>query len=311
MTPISRCDWEQCGKGLVGSGSGGQSARPQPASGGHLFLDRRSPSLPHLLVRGVLNCPHPRPGRRPRIVCCVPDQIFADPRLAAIYDDIDGDRADLDHYEAIVEELGARSVLDIGCGTGVLACRLARRGITMIGLDPALASLAVARTKPGADRITWLVGDATMHPSVVVDAVTMTGNVAQVFLDDEEWSAVLVGVRRVLCDGGHLVFETRDPSFRGWEEWTRERSISVRDTIAGPVECWVELTKVELPLVSFRHSFRFLDGGDIVTSDSTLRFRDRDEIAALLAAVGFAVEDVRDAPDRPGREFVFIARSIS
>ena len=77
----------------------------------------------------------------------MPDQIFADPRLAAIYDDIDGDRADLDHYEAIVDKLGARSVLDIGCGTGVLACRLARRGVTMIGLDPAHASLAVARAK--------------------------------------------------------------------------------------------------------------------------------------------------------------------
>lgn len=222
---------------------------------------------------------------------------------------IDGDRADLDHYEAVVDELGARSVLDIGCGTGVLACRLAQRGLTVIGVDPALASLAVARTKRGADRITWLVGDATMLPSVAVDAVTMTGNVAQVFLDDEEWSAVLVGVRRVLGDAGRLVFETRDPSLRGWEEWTRERSISVTATTAGPVEHWVEVTKVELPLVSFRHSFRFLDGGDIVTSDSTLRFRDRDEIAASLAATGFTVEDVRDAPDRPSRELVFIARS--
>ena len=55
----------------------------------------------------------------------------------------------------------------------------------------------LARTKPGADRITWLPGDATTLPSVVVDAVTMTGNVAQVFLHDEEWSAVLAGVRRV------------------------------------------------------------------------------------------------------------------
>ena len=46
--------------------------------------------------------------------CRVPDQIFADPRLAAIYDDIDGDRDELNHYEAIVEELGALSVLDFG-----------------------------------------------------------------------------------------------------------------------------------------------------------------------------------------------------
>ncbi|MEK7424435.1 MAG: hypothetical protein AAB131_11420 [Actinomycetota bacterium] len=35
------------------------------------------------------------------------DQIFADPRLAAIYDDFNRDRFDLDHYEAIVDELGA------------------------------------------------------------------------------------------------------------------------------------------------------------------------------------------------------------
>lgn len=251
------------------------------------------------------------PDVRPPIVRYVPDQIFADPRLAAIYDDFNRDRSDLDHYEAIVDELGANSVLDIGCGTGVLACRLARRGITMIGLDPALASLDVARRKAGADRITWQLGDATMLPSVVVDVVTMTGNVAQVFVRDEEWSATLVGVRRVLREGGHFVFETRDPSFRGWEEWTRDLSISVSNTVVGRVEHWVELTNVELPLVSFRHGFRFLDSGDIVTSDSTLRFRDRDEIAESLAATGFTVEDVRDAPDRPGREFVFIARSIS
>jgi len=238
----------------------------------------------------------------------VPDPIFADPRLAAIYDDLDGDRTDLDHYDAIVDELVARSVLDIGCGTGALACRLAQRGIAVIGLDPARASLDVARTKPGADRVTWLEGDVSVLPAVVVDLVTMTGNVAQVFVDDGEWSDVLGGVRGVLRDGGHLVFETRDPSFRAWEEWTRDLSISVRDTIGGPVEHWVELTKVDVPLVSFRHTFRFLDGGDMVTSDSTLRFRERDEIAASLSAAGFAVDDVRNAPDRPGREFVFIAR---
>ena len=34
-----------------------------------------------------------------RIVRMMPDAIFDDPRLAAIYDDIDGDRSDLNHYE--------------------------------------------------------------------------------------------------------------------------------------------------------------------------------------------------------------------
>ncbi len=74
-----------------------------------------------------------------------PDLIFSDPRLAEIYDDLDGDRDDLDFYETIIAELGASSVLDIGCGTGALACRLAQRGLDVTGLDPAAASLDVAR----------------------------------------------------------------------------------------------------------------------------------------------------------------------
>jgi hypothetical protein len=44
----------------------------------------------------------------------VPDPIFGHPRLAAIYDFIDDDRSDLDAHVAIVEKLGAQSVLDIG-----------------------------------------------------------------------------------------------------------------------------------------------------------------------------------------------------
>ena len=240
----------------------------------------------------------------------MPDRIFDDPRLAAIYDEIDGDRRDLDHYEAILHEIGARSVLDIGCGTGVLGYRLSARGITVTGVDPAEASLDVARSKPGAGRITWLLGDATTLPLLAVDAVTMTGNVAQVFVSDGEWSAMLSGTHAALRNGGHLVFETRDPSYQGWEEWTREQSVSVSATVAGRVEHWVEVTEVALPLVSFRHTFRFIDAGDLVTSDSTLRFRDRDEITATLAVNGFMIDDVRDAPGRPGREFVVISHSM-
>jgi len=65
---------------------------------------------------------------------------------------------------------------------------------------------------------------------------------------------------------------------------------------------------VKLPLVTFRWTFIFVADGSVLTSDSTLRFRERFEIERDLAAHGFEVEGVRDAPDRPGREFVFIAR---
>jgi len=178
----------------------------------------------------------------------VPDPIFADPRLAAIYDDLDGVRDDLDFYVALAE--------------------------------------------------------------TTVGAVTMTGNVAQVLLDDEDWLSALRSIRLRLSPGGQLIFETRDPAACAWERWNRSASFA-RTGISGigTVESWVELLDVALPFVSFRWTFRFVDTGELLTSDSTLRFRDRAEIETTLGQCGFGVVEVLDAPDRPGAELVFVASS--
>jgi SAM-dependent methyltransferase len=236
------------------------------------------------------------------------DDIFDDPRLAAMYDPLDPDRSDLDVYVAIADELGARRVLDVGCGTGTFALMLAGRGLEVTGVDPAKASLDVARAKPGAERVSWIHGDASALPALEVDLATMTGNAAQAIVDKHMWDGTLRGVFETLRPGGHFVFETRDPAYEAWREWTRDASHEISEIEGvGPVENWAELTAVELPLVTFRWTFVF-PNGDVLTSDSTLRFRERDEVHADLTMHGYVVDDVRDAPDRPGRELVFVAR---
>ena len=239
----------------------------------------------------------------------VPDAIFDDPRLARVYDPLDPDRGDLDVYVDLVEELDARSVLDVGCGTGTFACMLVRRGVRVTAVDPARASLDVARAKPGADAVAWLLGDATTLAPLSVDAAFMTANVAQVFLTDDDWAATLRGIRSALRPGGVLVFETRNPARRAWEEWTPELTRTVVDVPeVGVVESWEEVTVVDGPLVSLRSMTAFRRDDVVLESTSTLRFRDQSEIEDSLVRGGFELIEIRDAPDRPGREFVFLSR---
>ncbi|EHR62984.1 class I SAM-dependent methyltransferase [Saccharomonospora cyanea] len=238
----------------------------------------------------------------------MPDALYADPRLAPLHDPLDPDRSDLDPYLAMAEEFGARRVLDVGCGTGTFACLLAEHGFDVIGVEPAAASLDVARAKPFADRVRWLHGDATVVPALSADLATMTANVAQVFLTDEEWHATLRAVHTALRPGGRLVFETRDPAVRAWTGWTRERTSTEADVPGvGTVRAWCEVLGVAEPLVSFRWTYVFDADGTTLTSDSTLRFRTREEVERSLQAAGYRVAEVRDAPDRPGRELVFVA----
>ncbi len=229
--------------------------------------------------------------------------------LAALYDPLEGDRDDLLPYLDHAIGSGARTVLDIGCGTGVFALMLADRGIKVVGVDPDADSLHVARAKPGADRVRWIHGDATAAlPGWSADVATMTANVAQAILTDPEWTATLSGAFAALRPGGELMFETRDPDRRAWQDWTRAGTESTAEVAGiGPVTGWVETLGVRWPLVDFVDAVRLPDGREI-SYRHQLRYRGRAEVENNLNAAGFELLEVRDAPDRPGREFVFLAR---
>jgi SAM-dependent methyltransferase len=240
---------------------------------------------------------------------------FTDPRMAAVYDALGPGRADTDFYLELAAELAASSIADIGCGTGLLACDLARRGHAVTGVDPAAAMLEVARHRPGAQRVRWIEGEASALGPRTADLAIMSGHVAQVIADDERWQATLDATHEALRPGGRVAFESRDPDARGWEAWTRRDSLRTADDGAGgEFEWWYEVTEVvgDGARVRCEVHYKFLSTGEELVSDNELRFRTRTELTQALTDAGLTVERVFGDWDRrppgPGRpEMIFVA----
>ncbi len=108
------------------------------------------------------------------------------------------------HGEAtFVEGLGARSVLDAGCGTGRVAIELARRGLEVVGLDADPGMLSTARDK--APELEWVLADLSdFELSGRFDAAVMAGNV-MIFVVPGTEGAVLERLAAHLHPGGLVV----------------------------------------------------------------------------------------------------------
>ncbi|MBV9787285.1 MAG: class I SAM-dependent methyltransferase [Chloroflexi bacterium] len=238
---------------------------------------------------------------------------YVDPRLVELYDIENTRGGDTDFYLGLAADLAARTILDLGCGTGLLTRELATDDRVVIGVDPSAAMLAYARRQPGAERVQWIEGDSGALGTPEADLLVMTGNVAQVFLDDAVWAATLRDIHAALRPGGYLAFESRNPEDRGWERWNREATYEQSDSPFGPMESWLDLASVGDGLVRFEAHNIFNATGEVLVVPSTLRFRSQAEITASLTDAGFSVEHVygnwlRGPVTVASRVLVFVAR---
>ncbi len=119
---------------------------------------------------------------------------FSNPLLVSAYDALKDLGEDSDFWLKEIERLAPKTIIDLGCGTGLLTCELAKRGYNMIGIEPAGKMLDIARTKPHADKVQWIEGGYEKFGDLKADMVLMTSHVAQFFLDDKEWQAMLKAI---------------------------------------------------------------------------------------------------------------------
>src|SRR5204863_8680365 len=149
-----------------------------------------------------------------------------------------------------------------------------------------------AGRQPGAEQVQWVEGDSGALGTPAADLVFMTGNVAQVFLDDTAWAATLRAIHAALRTGGHLAFESRNPDDRAWERWNRAATYERLDSPHGPMECWLELVSVGDGRVRFAGHNVFTATGEVVVATSELRFRSLGELTDSLTNAGFTIDHV-------------------
>jgi SAM-dependent methyltransferase len=220
------------------------------------------------------------------------DRQFEDAALAAVYDVLHPweSRDDLAFYLPLL--MAAETVLDVGCGTGMLLHRARTAGHTgrLCGLDPGAGMLVQARTRSD---IEWILGDlSAIARDRTFDLVVMSGHAFQVFVTDDELRSSLSAVRAALDDCGRFAFETRNPLAREWERWNPDNPVAATDASGIPVRM---VHEVDLPVdgdvVCFTTTYTSPRWERPHVSRSRLRFLDQSALAAFLAGAGLAIED--------------------
>lgn len=161
----------------------------------------------------------------------VPDASAADPALAGLPDAYaDWRRSTLGRITDALEERllldrigparGLR-ILDVGCGDGVLATRLAQDGAQVTGLDASADMIAAARrrTKAAGGDVDLVEGDACglPFPAGHFDRVVSVATLC--FVDDPR--PTVRDMVRVLKPGGRLILGERGR----WNLWAAQRRV--------------------------------------------------------------------------------------
>jgi 2-polyprenyl-3-methyl-5-hydroxy-6-metoxy-1,4-benzoquinol methylase len=236
----------------------------------------------------------------------MPDEHYVNPELAELYDLDSPWSAD---RSFCLSQAGPppQSILDLGCGTGLICNAYAELGHHVTGADPARPMLEIARKKPFGAKIEWVEATAqTFRSQKRFDLIIMTGHAFQVLLEDDDVRAAFETMRMHLKPGGKAVFESRNRAI----DWAAEWSGSI--TLNAPQGKVTESHHVRERLhdrIKFDSVYRFTD--KTLISKSELRFMSRAEIEAQLAAEGFRVEslfgDWDGAPfdEKSSKEMIF------
>jgi SAM-dependent methyltransferase len=139
--------------------------------------------------------------------------------IAAVYDDSLPPHV-VEHYldkrvRFILDRCPPCRALDVGCGTGVLASRLADAGYAMTGVDPSPGMLAILRARTPAVVAVEGSGAALPFDADAFDLVLSVATFHHI-ADPGEVRRALAEMVRVTCPGGRILVWDHNPRNPYW-----------------------------------------------------------------------------------------------
>ncbi|MDQ6816581.1 MAG: class I SAM-dependent methyltransferase [Actinomycetota bacterium] len=167
----------------------------------------------------------------------MPEDHFGE-RVATSYDESSAELFEPSVVEPVVDFLaplaGDGAALELGIGTGRIAVPLARRGVSVHGIDLSKAMVARLRAKPGGENIGVTIGDfATTTVQGTFSVAYLVFNTIMNLTTMEEQVACFENVAAHLEPGGCFVIEVGVPALQWLPPGETVRAFELSATYLG------------------------------------------------------------------------------
>ena len=201
---------------------------------------------------------------------------------------------EFDFYDSILKSNNSQKILEIGCGSGMLARRFLKNGYDYLGLDLFNEMLDIARREVMSDK--FIQCDMqNLSFDRQFDSVLITGRSIAYMIDNQGIIDTFTGVHKALKDRGLFVFGVFEANgifdnFSDFEQTIEHNNKKIKRTSKLKMNLSTGWTYDWYADYLIEQDNEIVEFNDV----TTLRAFTKDEVALFLKLTGFYIKEIID-----------------